>query len=95
MKSINLDRADRRVCLFTFGVLLCSALMAGVPNLRAMSASTHQAAMQASPVPELEEGFRLLYELKPEEARSRFEAFRSSRPEDPLGQRHRGCGLSV
>jgi hypothetical protein len=36
-------------------------------------------------VPELDAGFHLLYELKPGEARSQFEAWHESNPEDPLG----------
>jgi hypothetical protein len=36
-------------------------------------------------VPELEAGFHLLYELKPEEAHKQFEAWQKSHPEDPLG----------
>ena len=36
-------------------------------------------------MPQLEVGFRLLYELKPEEARNQFEAWQKSHPEDPLG----------
>ena len=36
-------------------------------------------------MPELDAGFHLLYELKPEEARSQFESWQKSHPEDPLG----------
>jgi len=36
-------------------------------------------------VPELDTGFHLLYELKPEEARSQFEALEMSHPENPVG----------
>jgi hypothetical protein len=35
-------------------------------------------------VPELEAGFRLLYELKPAEARAQFAARKKTHPEDPL-----------
>jgi hypothetical protein len=50
-------------------------------------------ALQAFPVrasesiaaSELDSGFRLLYELKPEEARAQFGAWRASHPEDALG----------
>jgi tetratricopeptide (TPR) repeat protein len=51
--------------------------------------------MQAAPIwawqaelfdtPELDAGFRLLYELKPEEARAKFAAWQSSHPQDALG----------
>jgi hypothetical protein len=36
-------------------------------------------------VPELEAGFHLLYELKPEEAHKQFAAWQQAHPEDPLG----------
>ena len=36
-------------------------------------------------VPELDAGFRLLYELKFSEARAQFEAWQKSHPQDPLG----------
>lgn len=36
-------------------------------------------------VPELEAGFRLLYQLKPAEARTQFAARQKTHPEDPLG----------
>lgn len=36
-------------------------------------------------VPELEAGFHLLYELKPEQARAQFAAWQKSHPADPLG----------
>jgi hypothetical protein len=52
-------------------------------------------AVQAAPVgwaqaevfytPELDAGFHLLYELKPEEARAKFAAWQASHPEDALG----------
>jgi hypothetical protein len=35
--------------------------------------------------PERDAGFRLLYELKPEEARAQFAVWQASHPEDPLG----------
>jgi hypothetical protein len=36
-------------------------------------------------VPGLDAGFRLLYELKPQEARNEFATWQKSHPEDPLG----------
>ncbi len=36
-------------------------------------------------MPELDTGFHLLYELKPDEARNQFEALQRAHPEDPLG----------
>lgn len=65
--------------------LLCSALMAGGLDVRATLAATRQTPIEALHVPELEAGFHLLYELKPEEAHKHFEAWRKSHPQDPLG----------
>ena len=44
-----------------------------------------QAQIEALHVPELDAGFHLLYELKPEEARAQFAAWQMSHSEDPLG----------
>ena len=68
------------ICLF-----LCSALIAGVLDVRAAQVATEQAPIEALHIPELDAGFHLLYELKPEEARGQFEAFQKSHPENPLG----------
>lgn len=65
--------------------LLCSALMAGVLDGRATLANPRQAPIEALHVPELDAGFHLLYELKPEEAHKQFEAREKSHPQDPLG----------
>jgi len=65
--------------------LLCSALMAGVLDVRAALAASGQSSLEALHVPELDAGFHLLYELKPEGARNHFEAWQESHPEDPLG----------
>ncbi len=40
---------------------------------------------EVSDTPELDAGFRLLYELKPDEARAKFAAWQASHPQDPLG----------
>ncbi|HSA93673.1 MAG TPA: hypothetical protein VLE48_11730 [Terriglobales bacterium] len=48
-------------------------------------AASWQAPAEALHVPELDAGFHLLYELKPEEARNQFAAWQKSHPEDPLG----------
>jgi tetratricopeptide (TPR) repeat protein len=66
-------------------LLLCNALVAGVPDVRAAQTASEQTPTVALHVPELDAGFHLLYELKPEEARNQFEALRKSHPEDPLG----------
>jgi hypothetical protein len=65
--------------------LLCSAVPVGVLDVRVMPATSRQAPIEATDVPELDAGFHLLYELKPEEAHKQFEAWQKSHPEDPLG----------
>lgn len=65
--------------------LLCAALVAVVLDVRAAPAASEQAPTKISHVPELDAGFRLLYELKFMEARTQFEVWRKSHPEDPLG----------
>lgn len=65
--------------------LLCSAMMAEAVDARTTRAAPGQTPTEALHVPELDAGFHLLYELKPEEARSRFDAWKKSHPEDPLG----------
>ena len=65
--------------------LLCSALLAGVLDVQSALASSGQTPPRALHVPELDAGFHLLYELKPEEARNQFETWHESNPEDPLG----------
>jgi hypothetical protein len=54
-------------------------------SARTVRAASRQISTEALQVPALDAGFRLLYELKPEEARSQFEAWHESNPEDPLG----------
>jgi hypothetical protein len=67
------------------GLLLCTALMTGVLDVRAALAAPAQTPTEVLQVPELDAGFHLLYELKPEEARTQFEAWRKAYPEDALG----------
>ncbi|MGB8473038.1 MAG: hypothetical protein WCE61_03000 [Candidatus Acidiferrum sp.] len=69
-----------RACL-----VLCSALTAGSFAVRAAPNASRQAPIQPLHVPELEAGFRLLYQLKPQEARGQFESWQKSHPEDSLG----------
>ena len=77
---------DGRSALFSvMCLLLCSALTLAGLDVGAASAASRQTPIQALHVPELEAGFHLLYELKPEEARNQFEAWQRSHPEDPLG----------
>src|SRR6185312_790873 len=66
--------------------LLCIALAAGVLGVRPTLAASAQTPTRAFHVPELDAGFHLLYELKLEEARTQFEAWQKSHPEDPLAR---------
>ena len=75
----------RRAYLLLIRLLLCSALVTGGCDVLAAPAASGQVAIEALHVPELDAGFHLLYELKPEEARNQFEALRKSHPKDPLG----------
>jgi hypothetical protein len=86
----NLSLSDKNqrgvgACVSLVCLVLCSALMTGGMDVRAASASSRQTSIQALHVPELEAGFHLLYELKPQEARNQFEAWQKSHPGDPLG----------
>jgi hypothetical protein len=77
---------DGRGAYFSLNcLLLCSALMAGVLDVRAALAASGQTPTEVLHVPELDAGFHLLYELKPEEARKWFDACQKAHPEDPLG----------
>ncbi len=66
-------------------LILCSARIERPLEVRAAHPASGQTPIEALHVPELDAGFHLLYELKPEEARSQFEALQKSHPEDPLG----------
>ena len=65
--------------------LLCTALMAGILDVRAALAAPRLVHIDPLHVPELDAGFHLLYELKTAEARNQFESLQESHPEDPLG----------
>lgn len=65
--------------------LLCIVLAAGVLGVRPTLAASGQTPTGALHVPELDAGFRLLYELKLEEALTQFEKWQKSHPQDPLG----------
>jgi hypothetical protein len=51
----------------------------------ATSAYRGRAQFEVLHIPELDAGFRLLYEMKTAEARAQFETWQKSHPEDPLG----------
>ena len=84
MNLIDSNHDGRGTYLSLICLLLCTALMAGVLDVRAAQAVSGQTLTEVLHVPELEAGFHLLYELKPEEARNQFEAWQESHPEDPL-----------
>jgi hypothetical protein len=90
MWSGNLSLSDTNhdgLCanLLLICLLLFSALVAGGLAVRETPAGSGQIPIKALLVPELDAGFHLLYELKPEEARKQFESWQKSHPEDPLG----------
>jgi hypothetical protein len=65
--------------------LLCSTLMIGILAVRPALPTSQQTPSEPLNVPELDAGFHLLYELKFREARTHFEVWQKSHPEDPLG----------
>jgi tetratricopeptide (TPR) repeat protein len=67
--------------------ILLAALIAPVVCLRPASATSSQAEGPAfTPVPELEQGYRLLYQQKFPEAREVFERWIEQNPTEPFGQ---------
>jgi len=64
-------------------LLICSLLCGALAWVAV--AGPRQTQTDVLRVPELEAGFRLLYELKPAEARTQFAARQKTHPEDPLG----------
>lgn len=64
-------------------LLICSLLWGALAWVAV--AGPQQTQTDVLRVPELEAGFRLLYELKPAEARTQFAARQKTHPEDPLG----------
>jgi hypothetical protein len=85
LSLIDSNQDRRGTYLSLICSLLCGALMAGVLDVRATLPASGQTPTEALHVPELDAGFQLLYELKPEDARNQFEAWQKSHPEDPLG----------
>jgi hypothetical protein len=75
----RISRKGARVCWF------CAVLVAAVLAVPVIPADGRQAQIAVLHVPEVEAGFHLLYELKPEEARAQFAAWQKSHPADPLG----------
>jgi hypothetical protein len=77
----------KRLSLIRFLVifLLCTALAARGFGARTARAASGQTPIEALHVPELDAGFHLFYELKPEEAHNQFASLQKSNPENPLG----------
>ena len=72
------------------GLVLWTALTPVVLDVRAAQAASGQATSGEAHtdilgVPELDAGFRLLYQLKPAEARAQFEIWQKSHPQGALG----------
>jgi hypothetical protein len=67
------------------GLVLCTTLTAVVLDVQAARVASGQAPTDILHVPELEAGFRRLYELKFVEARAQFEIWQKSHPEGALG----------
>ena len=82
---VDSNHDGRGAYLSLICLLLCSALMAGILDVRAALAVSGQTPTEPLHVPELEAGFHFLYELKAAEAHNQFEAWQKSHPEDPLG----------
>ena len=65
--------------------LLCGVLVTPALVVPATTAGGRQAQIAVLHVPELDGGFRLLYELKPGEARAQFDVWQKFHPAEPLG----------
>ena len=86
LSLIDWNHAGRRAYVSMIGLLLCSTLMAGLLDVRAVPTASGQIAIDPLHVPELDTGFHLLYELKPEEARAAsLRPGRSPTRQTPLG----------
>jgi len=68
---------QRSSCGCCFQVAVVALALQAAPT-----GSSQPEVLKAS---ELDAGFHLLYELKPEEARAQFAVWQASHPEDPLG----------
>ncbi len=81
----NSNHRGRRACAAVIWLFLCSALIASPHNAPASQQASGQNPAEVLHVPELDAGFRLLYQLKFEEARAQFAVRQNSNPEDSLG----------
>jgi tetratricopeptide (TPR) repeat protein len=85
VSRIDSRHDGRGATLSIICLLLCGTLLAGVLDVRPAPAHRGQTPTAALRVPELDAGFKFLYELKPEEAHKQFEAWEKSHPQDALG----------
>jgi hypothetical protein len=85
LSLIDSGHAGRAAYFSLNCLLLCSVLLAGGLDVRAVLAASGQSSIEALHAPELDAGFHLLYELKPEDARNHFGDRQNAHPEDPLG----------
>jgi hypothetical protein len=67
------------------GLVLCTVVATTVVGFSVARVGAGQASTKGSDVPELDAGFRLLYELQPSKARAQFKAWQKSHPQDSLG----------
>lgn len=67
------------------GALLLGAIAVAAGGAPATSSPPRQNPSGIAFAPEIDAGFRLLYELKPAEARAQFASWQTSHPDDPLG----------
>jgi hypothetical protein len=79
------------------GLVLWTALTPVVLDVQAAQAASGQATSGEAHtdvlgVPELDAGFRLLYQLKPAEARAQFEIWQKSHPQGALGYASEAAG---
>jgi hypothetical protein len=76
-------RAKQCKRISMYGLLIVYAAWGTLPWVAL--AGARQTQTDVLRVPELDAGFRLLYELKPVEARTQFAVRQKTHPEDPLG----------
>lgn len=93
--NVRLSDTNHRGCgayVLLISAVLCGTLMAAGLDAPESPAAAAQAPIKVLHVPELEAGFRLLYELKVEEAHTQFATWQKLHPEDPLGSASQGAG---
>src|SRR5690349_8882976 len=66
-------------------IVLCALVLLLFPTLSRANAEADAESPALTNVPELTAGFRLLYEQKFDEGRSKFTAWSSQNPDDPFG----------